>query len=529
MSSNPFLRPAAAAALFVSVAFAQAAAVGAEVAVAALAPADAVAATTLDSGGTPLSWNDCGDGFQCASVRVPLDYSHPRGRNIEIALIRRPALDAQNRIGSLFVHPGGAGLGVTFLRLFPSEFFAAFPRFDVVGFDVRGLGRSTPAVVACGNNPGNLKPYPRPRTTDNRAFAAAVQDYVDLCHARNGDLLAHLGTANMARDLDRLRSAVGDPALNYLGISFGSVIGANYASLFPGRARALLLDSPLDVQGYYDRPLQNFWDRLQGHEEALARFFAACRDAGPRCPFGNGDPQAAFQRLLEQLDRQPLPSPDPDDSRRFSGDDLREAITAVIADSGFWAGFAADLKQAEDGDPRPLFAYLASGEPEPPFYEAMTAVDQRWPRGSLRPYFDVAALAYERLPHLFFAIGYPHLAAALWPVRDRDAFRGRIRNPGRAAPILVVSSTHDAAAPYTQSQALVRDLGNARLLTRDAVGHGAVMNPCVLDYAVRYFNTGELPPRGTVCAQDDDPFPPTAADADTIRRAAMLPAPREPR
>lgn len=311
------------------------------------------------------------------------------------------------------MHPGGAGLGVTFMRLYPPELFAAFSRFDVVGFDVRGLGRSHPAVVTCGNKPGNVKPYPRPQATDNRAFAAAARDYVDLCHERNGDLLAHLGTANMARDLERLRVAVGDPALNYLGISFGSVVGANYATLFPGRARAILLDSPVDVQGYYDRPLQNFWDRLQGHEDSLALFFAACRDAGSRCPFGDGDPQASFQRLIERLDREPLPSPDPDDPRRFSGDDLREAVTAVIADSSYWAGFAADLRQAEDGDPRALLGYIDSGEPEPPFYEAMTAVDQRWPRAPLELYFGISALAYERLPHLFFAIGYPHVAAAL--------------------------------------------------------------------------------------------------------------------
>lgn len=346
---------------------------------------DAAPAAILDSGGTPVSWNDCGDGSQCGRVRVPLDYARPYGRRIEIALIRRPALEPQGRIGSLFVHPGGAGLGFIYLRLYPPEFFQAFSRFDVVSFDVRGLGRSAPAVVACGNNPGNVKPYPRPRSTDNRAFAAVAEDYVDRCRARNGELLAHIGTPNMARDLERLRVAVGDPALNYLGMSFGSVVGANYAT-----------------------------------------------------------------------------------------------------------------------------------------------VDQRWPRGSLQLYFDIAALAYEQLPHLFFAIGYPHVAHALWPVRDRAAFRGRIRNPGYAAPILVVSSTHDAAAPYTRGQALVRDLGHARLLTRDAVGHGAILNSCVLDYAVRHFDAGELPPRGTVCPQDDDPFQPIASGAVAVRRAATLPAPHEP-
>lgn len=525
MPSSPFLRLVAAGVFFVSTAFAQLTAAPADP-----APTDSVSAALPDSGDTALSWDDCGGGFQCGSVGVPLDYSRPHGQRIEIALTRKPALDPQNRIGSLFLHPGGAGMGATFLRLYPSAFFEAFARFDVIGFDVRGLGRSRPAIVACGRNPGNDKPYPRPRSTDHRAFATAAKDYVDLCYARNRELLAHLSTANMTRDLERLRIALGEHALNYLGTSFGSVVGANYATLFPGRARAILLDSPLDVQGYYERPLQNFWDRLQGHEDALARFLAACRDAGSRCDFGGGDPQAAFQRLIEQLDREPMPSPDPADPRRLSGDDLREAVTAVIADSRFWAEFAAGLKQVEDGDPRALLAYL--GDPDDPatqaantFYEAITTVDQRWPRAPLRLYFDVAALAYERLPHLFFAIGYPDVARALWPVRDQAAFRGRIRNPAYAEPILVVSSTRDAAAPYAQGRALVRDLGNARLLTRDADGHGAIMNPCVLDAAVRYFNFGELPPRGKVCPQDDEPFPPPAFAANADRHALPLLAP----
>ncbi len=158
-----------------------------------------------------LDWTDCGDGFQCANARVPLDYDRPRGRTIEVALIRRLAFDQANRIGSLFVNPGGPGeSGIEFVRTAPPPAFQVLSRFDVIGFDPRGLGASRPAVVDCGDNPSHVNPFlglqtviPRPQTVDKRAFLSATLSYGRNCRELNRKILPHLSSANVARDLDR--------------------------------------------------------------------------------------------------------------------------------------------------------------------------------------------------------------------------------------------------------------------------------------------------------------------------------------
>ncbi len=206
-----------------------------------------------------LVWTDCGAGFQCANAEVPLDYDRPFARTIEMALIRRPAADPAHRIGSLFLNPGGPGLsGIEFVRTAPPPAFQLFAQFDIIGFDPRGRGASRPAVLDCGDNPGYRLPIPRSSTVANRVFLGEARSYGADCRKLNREILAHLGSANVARDLDLLRAALGDAQLNYIGFSYGSVIGATYASLFPGRTRAMVLDSPIDVQGYYDHPIKQW-------------------------------------------------------------------------------------------------------------------------------------------------------------------------------------------------------------------------------------------------------------------------------
>lgn len=466
-----------------------------------------------------LDWTDCGDGVQCADAEVPLDYDRPHGPTIEIALARRPAVDQANRIGSLFLHPGGpGGSGVDVVRGAPLVFFEVFSRFDVVGFDQRGLGASRPAVVDCGDDPGYVyrTPILRPPTVDKHEFLADTRAYTRNCRALNRGILPHLSTANVARDLDLLRAAVGDEGLNYLGISYGTVIGATYASLFPGRARALVLDSALDVQDYYDDPLTVIWERAQGHEDALVRFLDACAAHQDRCGFGGDDPGAALESLIARLDLEPIPSSDPADPRLLSGDGVRIALTQTVGSRPRWPLLAAGLRQAEAGDGSGLLLFLG-GSPGAgdDFNTAVLAVDQRYARGPVRDYFDLAEQSYSTFDHFWFATGYPDLVRARWRVEDHDAFRGRIRNPATAAPILVIGNTHDASAPYFQVERLVADLGNARLLTYDADEHGAVpsFDPCVLEATVSYLNDGVLPAEGTVCVQQGEPFPPAGMRA----------------
>ena len=216
-----------------------------------------VAAPSLPAGAAPaLSWKDCGvtlgESFQCATIRVPLPYEHPQGRSISISLIRHLARDPARRVGSLLLNPGGpGGSGLLFLRrglsLIPAELQA---RFDLVSFDPRGVGDSTP--VRCFSSMeeqqallGDVPPFPT-TTAGEGDYLRAVGDFAGRCAERNPDLLPHMATADAARDMDRIRAALGEPGLNYLGLSYGTFLGATYANLFPGRVRAVVLDGSVD-------------------------------------------------------------------------------------------------------------------------------------------------------------------------------------------------------------------------------------------------------------------------------------------
>ncbi len=460
-----------------------------------------------------LDWRDCEGGFQCATAAVPLDHSRPRGRSIGIALIRKPASDRTHRIGTLFVNPGGPGAsGVEFIRTAPPGALEVLARFDVVGFDPRGRGESMPAVAECGADPSYVRPLPRPANTARRAFLAAAKAYGRQCMRRNRGLLEHLSTTNVARDLDLLRAAVGDTQLNYVGMSYGGVIGATYASLFPGRSRAMLLDSPIDADAYYRRPLQQWQEYAQGHEDTLRRFIAAC-DASPHCGFGDGDAGAALDRLLAQLDATPIPPLAPNAPRGISGDHVRMALEADLRGPRRWPLLARALREAAAGNGQRLYDLrLGPNAPDygpDAFQTGVLAVDQQFPRLSTRGYFAFAERAFAHYPRFWFTTGYWNLVQSLWPARDRDAFRGRIGNPADAAPILVIGITHDPATPYVQQQRLTAQLGNARLLTLDGDGHGALttFDRCVLGHALAYLETLALPAAGTTCVQRGDVFP----------------------
>lgn len=499
----------------------------------------ASAATTANA--TPpvpqLAWTGCGDGFECATARVPLDYDKPHGKTIELPLIRKPASNPANRIGHLFFHQGGSGRNVAAIRAFPPFVFDLFSRFDFIGFDQRGTGQSHPAVASCGPHPAFTSPFPTPQSIHERAFLEDVRRYVRRCERRNRELLPHLSSANVARDLDLLRAAVGDDKLSYFGVSFGTTVGATYASLFPGRARALLLDSAMDAEGYLRRPIHDWRAYAASHEEVLQRFLAACAANPTGCGFGDGDPARALDRLLARLERQPMPSPDPAVPGTLTAEHVRIGMGAALRRRILWPVFAAALAQAGAGDPTPMLDFVGANiEPNASddFLTALYAVDQDYPSLPPAAYFKLAERSYADFPHFWFASGYPDLAHAQWRVEDRDAYRGPIRNPRNAATALVIGMTHDPATPYTHAQRLTTDLGNARLLTFDADGHFAVgaLDPCVIGHALAYLEDRVLPPQGTVCVQQGEPFP-APGDNPELRRIErtqwVLPASRRAR
>jgi pimeloyl-ACP methyl ester carboxylesterase len=459
-----------------------------------------------------LEWTDCEDGFECATAAVPLDYRHPRGQTIDLALIRKPVLDPANRIGSIFLNPGGpGGSGVEFVRTAPPAAFQVLSRFDVVGFDPRGVGASRP-VFDCGLPDDGELVFERPETIDPVAFEATVRAELATCQANNAELMPHMSTANVARDLDLLRAAVGDEQLNYLGLSYGSVIGATYATLFPGRARAMVLDSPIDVQGYYDQPVEWWREHASGFENALDRFFTACAAAGPDCGFGGADPERAFDSLLSRLDREPLPSTDPAFPFPLNGDLVRLLAHLSLYSVPDWPRFADALIAAEAGDPAPMLAHLAfQGAGLGDALYGVMSVDQRFDR-RVDPYFADGEHAYGLLDHFWWLSGYSKLPLALWPVEDRSTFRGDLDHPGGANPILLIGITYDPATPFIGAERLAADLGNTRLLTYEGDGHGSLttLDPCLVLPFIDYINDLVLPPEGATCVDQRPRFPSVA-------------------
>ena len=442
----------------------------------------------------PLDWSDCGDGLECATAQVPLDYDKPSGKQISLAVTRRPADDPARRIGSLFVNNGGPGNSVIdFVRrdaeaVYPPEVLA---RFDVVGMDPRGVGRSTP--VRCGPL-ADLPPFPV-GDDEERAFADAQAELGRRCRAHNGELLDHLSSANVARDLDRLRQAVGDAKLTFAGHSYGTVVGATYANLFPNRVRAIVLDSMLDPVAY-TRGIGPFSLRVgsqRATSDTLRFFLDSCDAAGEqRCPFAGGD----FDALMERLRQGPVLG--------FTYAQAVDSVRGALSFPPAWPELAAGLAAVRDGAP---LARLAAVDDEPDnSREALTAIacgETDNPRDP-RVWPLAARIADAFTPYFGSPWAYISQACATWPGFDRDRYTGPF---DRKAGLLVVNARYDAFSSLARARR-VADLMSARLLTVEGPGHTLEgTDSACADLAVeRYLVAGALPAKGAVCAQDSTPF-----------------------
>jgi pimeloyl-ACP methyl ester carboxylesterase len=467
---------------------------------AAIAAPSAGAAEPRTPEGVPvpsLDWRPCDGGFECATAEVPQDYAKPHGATVRLAVIRRRALDQEHRIGSIFLDPGGpSGSGVEFVESAPPPVFQILSKFDVVGFDRRGVGRSEPSIQ-CEEPPAFTAMTPD--TLDLHTLLSRGRALARLCLNRDPRFLAGANTGNGARDLDLLRAAVGDDKLTYYGLSYGGQLGATYASLFPGRARALALDSPIDANVGLNDPLRAAGERLAGLESSLQRFFTACAAHQDACGFGADDPEEAYDELLARLDASPL---DLGDGRRLRGDDLRDATVGPLASKRSWPLLAAILRAAAAED-APTLRELVPDTPFNGVVRTYRSVEGRYPRHALAPYLAEAERAFSASPH-YAAGSYEEVAQLFWPIRPRGAYYGPFRHAPGATPALVIAGTHDPLAPYAWGKRVVRDLGNARLLTYRGDGHGVIVafDPCALAAFLPYVEEGKLPPPGASCKQN---------------------------
>jgi pimeloyl-ACP methyl ester carboxylesterase len=358
-------------------------------------------------------------------------------------------------------------------------------------------------------------PSPTPIDLDADALVARAQRYVDACLASNDGILAHVSTANVARDLDLLRAAVGDEQLTYLGYSYGTFLGATYAALFPGRSRALVLDGAVDPDRYITDPVALSIVQAGGFEAALDRFLAACAADQAACSgFGGADPRAAFDELLAVAAETPLPAEGyTADPRPVTADDIRAVTSTLLYSKEAWGLLAAALAGGQAGDGSLLRAIVDQivqpreddGSLEPFFdrFFAISGSEQQWPR-DVDEYLERGAQEWADFPHFWSSFAYAEIPLALWPVRDDDAYAGPFTVDETSAPTLVIGTTYDPATPYSGAVAMVEAQGNARLLTMEGDGHTAYGgNSTCIDAATEaYLVDLVLPAEGTVCQQE---------------------------
>ena len=484
-----------------------------------------------------LRWRSCDGGFQCATARVPLSYRDPRGAMISIAVVRHLATDPARRAGTLFYNGGGPMVQVlSFVTGGFGEIPAAITaRWDIITFDPRGFGYSTPVrcfpTMAAESSFlgsaafGGLLAFPvfPVGARQEAAFERTWARFDARCAKLNGSLLDHDTTADVARDMNLLREAVGAPALNYLGLSYGTLLGATYANLFPATTGHMILDANLNPVAFThpDGALPTFLRQGTGRASAatMRAFLDLCgKAATSACAFSAGTPAATRAKwavLLRRLCRHPVTIGTPPQTYTYA-----EVVVSVpLAAVSQWQAGALWLQhlwEASSAARPPAAASLpvTAASVLPAVYTgyeqtfAVLCADSPNPRDPAA-YPVAARWAYARSGAFGLKEAWSAEVCAEWPsAAAQDRYSGPWNRP-TATTILVLGNTGDPNTPYQNSVAMSRDLAHARLLTVDGYGHTEGGNPsaCAIAYETRYLLTGALPPPRTVCQENATPFP----------------------
>jgi len=472
-----------------------------------------------------LTWEGCGDygktdydrealrgdDLQCTHLTVPLDYAQPTGDTIKIGVLRRPAKQRNEKIGALVLNPGGpgaAGLATAAALADANETLAN--RFDFVGFDPRGVGSSEPTVECLSDQEMDAE-----RADDDeldvsqqgvRKQDEESKEYGEKCveNTEHGAaMLANIGTRDVAKDLDILRSALGDEKLTYLGYSYGTRIGSTYAETFPQNVRALILDGALDPS---KTPVQEVVDQGKGFQKAFNDFVDWCT-AEDDCALGRDKNKALtqFHDLIRPLGDRPV---EVGDGRKLSYEDATTAVVQALYSEQLWEHLNTGLNELKKNESATLMSladlYLER-DPDGKYsttqdvFSAVRCVDD--PRVTdPNQALEISRQYKEAAP--FLDDGNPPVgvldSCAYWPVPTTGA--PHVPNVPGLPKVLVISTTGDPATPYDAGVALAEGLGGV-LLTYEATQHTVFLqkNKCVDDAGARYLTDLELPKEGTRC------------------------------
>jgi pimeloyl-ACP methyl ester carboxylesterase len=473
----------------------------------------APASTSPSAAGSPavsksqVAWTDCGGGFQCGSVPVPLDYSNTTSGTINIALIRKPATDPAQRIGSVLTNPGGPGAsGIEFLRGEASVMTNLNRHFDLIGFDPRGIGQSAPVRCLSGPQEDTFNALD-PVLDDPQEKQAALDADKALaagCEQRSAKVLPFVDTVSAAKDMDVIRAALGDAKLTYLGFSYGTFLGETYAHLFPTHVRALALDGVLDPTL---SPNDLLYAQLVGFEQNLQAFLSDCRArkaAASPCTYAkDGDPGTKLTNLMQRLDAKPL---------NVGARVLTRGIAVIgvllpLYDQSTWSYLDSALTSAESGDGSQLIrlADIYLGRNADGTYtnetDANLAVNclDRPVSADIASYDALGPSFAKASPFFGPAFQYSNVVCSYWPVKPTGT-AGPLSADG-APPILLVGGTGDPATPYAWAQSVYKQIAGSVLVTRNGNGHVSYdKSDCARQIEEAYLIDLTLPADGTVCA-----------------------------
>lgn len=515
-----------------------------------------------------LKWRKCGK-TKCATVKVPLDYDKPKGKKISIAVRKKPAKNQRKKIGTLFVNPGGPGGSGTELAAMADAFLspAVLKRFDVVGIDPRGVANSQNVKCFTSQrknapvlNKINSVSFPY-GAKEEKALRDAFDKHAKACSTTGKPLTGGVSTAEVARDMDLLRRAVGDKKLTYLGFSYGSYLGEVYANLYPDRVRAIAIDGVLDPVKWagtattQSTPIAMRLESAQGTSKALRKALELCKQAGPtKCRFSAGDPVANFETIAARLREAPLVISDPEGNDTLTYADFvglnlallyspeygPELVTEIA--SAVWDllyppadGTAATKRKSaartivklqktvEDRQQGVPVAGYARYDNSLDAFAAIACTDSRNSKnlasfGKLADQADVAAPYFGRL----WLWNLASCSSKNWTVKDEDAYRGPF-NKRTSSPVLIVGNYWDPATNYSGAVSTAKRMPNSRLLSSDSWGHTAYgASNCVTKAMDSYLLSKKLPAKGKVCAGDYRPFTEDLEDGKTAAQAKSV-------
>ena len=444
-------------------------------------PTSSLADTSTSVVLTSPEWKKCGD-IECTTISVPFDYASPERGSFTLPLTRLRALDDDLRQGVLLVNPGGPGAPGTSLAQNAAYYFSKdlMTQFDIVGWDPRGTGASTP-TFDCGDSYNDF--------FANERTVASTKKFVDACAAKNLEIITYMSTSASARDMNAIRLALGEEKISYFGFSYGSTLGATWATLFPDTVQGAVFDAAAAPN---TTSAERRLTQAEGFEKQLTAFLAQCSQDSSCAFHNNGKAEQAFDDLLKT-------------EATVNATVLLTATASSLYDDSAWNDLAKALKSAQDGDGKLVrdlynsYYYQDAGyEDSRNVSEASIATicDDETKRLSVAevasqlPTFTKAAPRFGE----FFGRDY---TCSLWPTSESALQQVQISSP---APIVVIGSTNDPVTPLASSQSMSSALENSRFISVNSSRHTSYLkNDCATQLVDAFLIQGTLPPAKSLC------------------------------